>query len=154
MALISFTAGTKIVSADMNTNFANITNGSEVANVAWTAYTPTVYKHNGSTVITPTISNSRYIKIGRMIIWQLSMSIIVDPVGATVKFTLPVSSISSWVGQICGVNYNIGTGLAANTGRYGISSATLGYCENATSTTLPTAGDFQVNGLMIYESAS
>lgn len=73
---------------------------------AWTSYTPTVSAQSGT--FTTTSATGSYLQIGKIVFFQLSVSITTNGTAATsVQATLPVTPASSdfaWVGRATGIS--------------------------------------------------
>ena len=88
--MIIFTPNTVIKSADVNTNFAEVT----AIKSAWTAYTPAIYADGGSPVNGNSTLDCAYIQIGKTVHGRFSF--ILGSTGnfgtGTVYWALPVTA--------------------------------------------------------------
>lgn len=133
MATISLTTisnGDNLDATTVNNNFTTISgqiNGlldttnisptaaitdAQLATVSWVAWTPTIYKNDKSTTITPTINEARYRKIGRQVTVNISISAAADPAGVLYYTSLPSAARSSTVDRVTG------SGIAINNSAY------------------------------------
>lgn len=92
MAFTSFSPNTQIKSSEINANFTAIANGSEVANTAWTSWTPTLA---GGFTDSKWNKTCRYIRIGKTVIARFRIiANTTTPLsaGGDPTFTLPVTA--------------------------------------------------------------
>jgi len=88
---------------------------------AWSSWTPTIYKHDKTTTVTPTNLSAYYVKIGKLVIGKFFADGLANTANAYFWVTLPVTAKRSM---------NIGTGVGYNGSNYyssylSISSANL-----------------------------
>lgn len=126
MAFNSFTASTKIESAKMNQNFSAIADGTEVANVPFSSWTPTF----GGFSANPNWT-CYYTKIGKLVFCQIFSYGHGTSNAANFTFTLPVQALRS---------FSISTHTYDN-GAW--STSFLGYAEGGAGSSIVTVYERQ-----------
>ena len=169
MAFNTFTASTKIRSAKINENFSKIADGSEVASVAWTAYTPTWTADTTNPVIGNGTIQGKYAKIGRKVTFHfviimgstttygtgnyiLSLPFIAS---STLSYTDPMGTLMMYDAAPTGTIY-VGVCYSDVSGDATIlrfSTHLLTTQVDATNPFVLTTSD-QIFGSITYESAS
>jgi hypothetical protein len=74
---------------------------------AWTAYTPSLYKNDGTTALSGTIGLAKYTQIGKTVIISFVFTAMANPGGTQIFFTLPVATKSETINQVIGAGYTV-----------------------------------------------
>jgi hypothetical protein len=140
-----------------NSNIAAAANisFSKLDTSAFTASTPTIQKSDGTTSLTASINTSRYIQIGKLVIWVLHLTGIGDPSGIAIYASCPVTprtstdevAVGNGIGGTttgAGTYYGIGAVITAGATKVRITNVTLGSWSGANN--LATL-------VMMYEAA-
>jgi len=88
---------------------ANVT-AAKIAAEAYTAWTPSLYKSDGTTALTGTIDIARYSQIGKHVRAYLTVTAMGNPSGALIYFTLPVACRNNTATYAV----DVGTGYTSN----------------------------------------
>ena len=100
--------------SDIPDSYPTVTTG-------WSSWTPTIYKHDKTTTVTPTNLSAYYVKIGKLVIGKFYANGLANTANAYFWVTLPVTAKRAMM---------IGTGVGYNGSNYypsylGISSSDL-----------------------------
>lgn len=126
MAFISFSPNTTIKSADVNSNFAAIASGAEVANTAWTDWTPTYSAGGSMTFGTITTNHAKYIQVGKIVFFTIYFTGTTggsaDP---AINFSLPVAAKAGVQSNFAAAILDGGTALGGRANQSGSGSSTV-----------------------------
>jgi hypothetical protein len=64
----------------------------------WLSYTPSIYKADGTTAITPTLVLARYSVVKDSVVYKLSLGGVPDPSGSAIEFTTPIIALTTTSG--------------------------------------------------------